>query len=68
MFTIAFITICLGLGLLLAMTLDMRIKGEAIFRTIFMAPLAVSFIVTGVVWRWLELPNAGINLLFGAVG
>ncbi|HEX5688572.1 MAG TPA: sugar ABC transporter permease, partial [Roseiflexaceae bacterium] len=67
-FTIVFISICLGLGLLLAMLLDMRIKGEAIFRTIFMAPLAVSFIVTGVVWRWLESPNAGINLLFGAVG
>jgi glucose/mannose transport system permease protein len=67
-FTVAFIAICLGLGLLLAMLLDMRIKGEAIFRTIFMAPLAVSFIVTGVVWRWLESPNAGINLLFNAVG
>jgi glucose/mannose transport system permease protein len=33
-----------------------------------MVPLAVSFIVTGVAWRWLETPSTGINLLFGAVG
>ena len=41
---------------------------EALFRTIFMFPLAISFIVTGVAWRWLETPSAGINLLFDAVG
>lgn len=67
-FTITFIIACLGIGLLLAALLDMRIKGEAIFRNIFMFPLAISFIVTGVAWRWLESPTSGINLLFGAVG
>lgn len=67
-FTITFIIACLGIGLLLASLLDMRIKGEAIFRNIFMFPLAISFIVTGVAWRWLESPSSGINLLFDAVG
>ena len=33
-----------------------------------MFPLAISFIVTGVAWRWLETPSSGINLLFDAVG
>ena len=47
---------CLVVGLLLAMLLDQRIKGEGLFRTIFMFPLAISFIVTGVAWRWLETP------------
>jgi glucose/mannose transport system permease protein len=67
-FTVAFIAVCLVVGLLLAIILDSRIKGEALFRTIFMFPLAVSFIVTGVAWRWLETPSAGLNLLFEAVG
>jgi glucose/mannose transport system permease protein len=67
-FTVTFISICLAAGLLLAMLLDSGVKGEAVFRTIYMFPLAVSFIVTGVAWRWLESPSSGINLLFDAVG
>jgi glucose/mannose transport system permease protein len=67
-FTVTFIILCLAVGLLLAMLLDQRIKFEGLFRTIFMFPLAISFIVTGVAWRWLETPSSGINLLFDAVG
>jgi glucose/mannose transport system permease protein len=67
-FTTTFIALCLAVGLLLAVLLDSGIKGEAFFRTIYMFPLAVSFIVTGVVWRWLESPSSGLNLVFDAVG
>ena len=67
-FTSAFIVLSLAAGLLLAVLLDQKIKFESVFRTIFMFPLAISFIVTGVAWRWLESPSSGINLLFGAVG
>jgi glucose/mannose transport system permease protein len=68
LFTVPFIVVCLALGLLLASMLDSKIKGEAIFRTIYMFPLAVSFIVTGVAWRWLESPESGLNLIFGTKG
>jgi glucose/mannose transport system permease protein len=67
-FTVTFISACLSAGLLLAVLLDQRIRFESVFRTIYMFPLAISFIVTGVAWRWLETPSSGINLLFGAVG
>ena len=67
-FTVTFIALCLVAGLLLAMLLDQRIRFEGLFRTIFMFPLAISFIVTGVAWRWLETPSSGINLLFDAAG
>jgi glucose/mannose transport system permease protein len=67
-FTVVFISVCLTLGLLLAVLLDRRIRGEGFFRATYMFPLAVSFIVTGVVWRWLESPKSGLNLLFDAVG
>ena len=67
-FTLTFIPACLVIGLLLATLLDQRIKGEALFRSIFMFPVAISFIVTGVVWRWLLTPSSGVNLLFDKVG
>lgn len=67
-FTLTFIPACLAIGLLLASLLDQRVKGEAIFRNIFMFPVAISFIVTGVAWRWLLTPSSGVNLLFDKVG
>ncbi len=63
-----FMTQCMILGFLIASLLDQKIKGESIFRTIFIFPFAVSGIVTGVAWKWLMYPSAGINLLFDAVG
>lgn len=67
-FTILFIAICLGLGMGLAILLDQKIKGEAIFRTIFLFPMALSFVVTGVVWQWMFNPNSGINALPTIIG
>ncbi len=67
-FTILFLAACLTIGLVLAILLDRGIRGENIFRSIYLFPMAISFIVTGVVWRWLMIPSAGINLLFDAVG
>ena len=73
LFTVPFVGGCLLLGLFLAILIDQRIKAESFFRTIYLFPMAVSFIVTGVVWRWLMNPatgdrTSGINLLFDLVG
>lgn len=62
-FTLFFLIACLILGLLLAILLDQNIRGEGIFRTIFLFPMALSFIVTGTIWRWLFNPRGGINVL-----
>lgn len=43
-------------GLILAILIDQRIRAEGVWRTIFLYPLAVSFIVTGTVWSWLWSP------------
>jgi glucose/mannose transport system permease protein len=56
------------IGLLLAVLIDQRIRGEAAWRTIFLYPLAVSFIVTGTVWGWLYNPTAGIEFLVRGLG
>jgi glucose/mannose transport system permease protein len=73
-FTLLFLVACIGMGFLLAVLLDQRIKGEGLFRSIFLFPMAISFIVSGVVWRWLLNPgtlqtgSSGVNLLFEKAG
>jgi glucose/mannose transport system permease protein len=56
------------IGLLLAILIDQRVRAEAAWRTIFLYPLAVSFVVTGTVWSWLYDPTAGIEQLVRALG
>jgi glucose/mannose transport system permease protein len=73
-FTVLFLVVCVGVGLLLAILLDQKVRGEGIFRTIFLFPMALSFAVTGVVWRWIYTPGdppsrlRGINALLHLVG
>ena len=57
-----------AIGLLLAILIDQRIRAEALWRTIYLYPLAVSFIVTGTVWRWLLSPSTGIESLVHQLG
>jgi glucose/mannose transport system permease protein len=73
-FTLVFVLGSLAIGLGLAVLLDQRLKGESFFRSLFLFPMAISFIVTGVVWRWLMNPAtgagrmSGINLIFDSLG
>lgn len=62
-FTVLFIFCCVALGLGMALILDSRIRLESLFRNVFIFPMALSFVVTGVVWQWLCNPSTGINLL-----
>ncbi|MBN1148168.1 MAG: sugar ABC transporter permease [Anaerolineales bacterium] len=72
-FTVFFLLLCVVVGLLLAILLDQRIKGEGVFRTIYLFPMALSFVVTGVVWQWIFAPGTasrprGVNALMGILG
>ncbi|GGO27443.1 carbohydrate ABC transporter permease [Deinococcus humi] len=60
-FTLFFILGCLGVGLGLALVLDRNPKGEGLWRTIFLFPMSLSFIVTGTIWRWMLQPQGGVN-------
>ncbi|GGJ29362.1 carbohydrate ABC transporter permease [Deinococcus roseus] len=62
-FTVFFIAGSLGMGLILAVMLDQNPKGESFFRTLFLFPMSLSFIVTGTIWRWLLQPGGGFNQL-----
>lgn len=72
-FSIVFLGGAIVLGLLLAILIDRNIPAAGAFRNIFLFPMAVSFIVTGVAWRWLMNPatgdrTSGLNLLFENMG
>ncbi|MXP64079.1 sugar ABC transporter permease [Roseomonas sp. M0104] len=63
-----FVLLTTALGLLLAVLIDQRIRAENLFRTIFLYPMAVSFVVTGTVWAWLLNPGIGIQHLVRGFG
>ena len=58
----------LFLGFMLAAMLDRKIRFENTFRTIFLYPFALSFIVTGLVWQWILNPQFGIQSLIRELG
>jgi glucose/mannose transport system permease protein len=67
-FTTMFLFGSVGLGLILALLVDRQIRGRGVFRAIFLFPYALSFIVTGVAWRWLFNPESGVNTLIDSAG
>ncbi|GFP26155.1 glucose/mannose transport system permease protein, partial [Candidatus Hakubella thermalkaliphila] len=50
------------------MVLDRSPRGEGFFRTVFLFPMSLSFIVTGTIWRWMLQPEGGLNQLPTVVG
>ncbi len=72
-FTLFFLLGSLVIGLSLAMLVDSRVKGESFFRTVYLFPMALSFVVTGTAWQWLFSPGTpqephGLNQLFHMFG
>lgn len=60
-YALLYISICTGLGLLLAIFLDQKIRGEGVLRPIYLYPMALSFIVTGTAWKWFLDPGIGLE-------
>jgi glucose/mannose transport system permease protein len=56
------------IGFLLAALMDQKIRFENTFRTIFLYPFALSFIVTGLVWQWILNPSFGIQGVVRGLG
>jgi glucose/mannose transport system permease protein len=56
------------LGFILAAMIEKEKRGEGFFRTIFLYPLAVSLIVTGIVWRWMFNPALGVQNFLHQLG
>ena len=66
---IAFAAVCLALGLVLAILVDQKIRFENTFRTIYLLPMSLSFVVTAKFWLYMYNPQTGlINIALGAFG
>ena len=63
-FTVLFVVICLLIGIILSILLDQKIRAEGFLRTVYLYPMALSFIVTGTAWKWMLNPTMGIEKLF----
>ena len=65
---VLFISFALLVGFILAVLIDQKIRFESLFRTIFMYPLAMSFIVTGLAWQWFLNPTTGLQTFVRSLG
>jgi glucose/mannose transport system permease protein len=73
LYTVVFLAGTMVMGFLWAWMLEKPVRGEGIFRSVYLFPMAVSFVASGVVWRWLLNSNqddkaSGLNRLFQMVG
>lgn len=71
-FTVVFMIGTILMGLLWAFLLERGVRGEGFFRTVYLFPMAVSFVASGVVWRWLMnsatgADAGGLNWIFGRI-
>lgn len=70
-FSAALVPLNLGLAMLLAVLLNQKLRGTAVFRTLFFSPVVISLAAWAIVWRFLLEPDGGVNAiaqLFGADG
>lgn len=67
-FASLFILFALALGLMFAILIDQKIRAEAVFRSIFLYPMALSLIVTGTAWKWLLDPGVGLEHTLRSLG
>lgn len=71
--TVVFVAGTMLFGLLWAILLEKGVTAEGVFRSIYLLPMAISFIAAGIVWRWLLAPGkgdqaSGLNQLLAMLG
>jgi len=67
-FMLVFIPSSIVIGLFLAILLDQKIRKESVFRTIYLLPYALSFIVTAYLWQWMFIEDGVINFILDLFG
>lgn len=67
-FGVLFIAVAIVIGCLLAVLLDQKIRAEGFIRTIYLYPMAISFIITGTAWKWIMNPSLGLETVVRSWG
>jgi glucose/mannose transport system permease protein len=63
-----FIAVTGVVGMILAILIDQKIRAENVLRTIYLYPMALSFVITGTVWAWILNPSIGVQHLARTLG
>ena len=56
-FGVLYVGVSMALGVFLAVLLDQKVRGEGFIRTVYLYPMALSFVVTGTAWKWILNPS-----------
>jgi glucose/mannose transport system permease protein len=67
-FSVLYVGGSMAVGMVLAIFLDQKIRAEGTLRTIYLYPMALSFIVTGTAWKWILNPSDGLQKLMHDLG
>ncbi|MCB2005806.1 MAG: sugar ABC transporter permease [Burkholderiaceae bacterium] len=67
-FSVLYVGGSMALGMVLAIFLDQKVRAEGLLRTIYLYPMALSFIVTGTAWKWILNPSLGLEKLMHDLG
>ena len=67
-FSVLYVGGSMLVGMVLAIFLDQKIRAEGWLRTIYLYPMALSFIVTGTAWKWILNPSDGLQKLMHDLG
>ena len=68
LFSVLYVGGSMVLGLALAILLDQKVRAEGALRTLYLYPMALSFIVTGTAWKWILNPSLGLQKLVQDLG
>ena len=63
-----YIGLSLAFGVLLAIVVDQGLRGRNLLQAIFLYPIALSFIVTGLAWQWFLNPTVGLQSFVRSLG
>ncbi|MDO9572206.1 MAG: sugar ABC transporter permease [Hydrogenophaga sp.] len=67
-FGVLYVGVSMALGVFLAVLLDQKVRGEGFIRTIYLYPMALSFVVTGTAWKWILNPSEGLQKMVQDMG
>jgi glucose/mannose transport system permease protein len=67
-FSVLYVGGSMAIGMALAILLDQKVRAEGFLRTIYLYPMALSFIVTGTAWKWILNPSLGLEKLMHDLG
>jgi multiple sugar transport system permease protein len=67
-YTVFHVPLSLVLAFAIALLLNAKVRGLAVFRTMFFLPSVTAGVATAILWLWLLNPNGLINYALGLIG